>query len=349
VRAEVLEAVPANIAKVARALQAGEIAAMPTETVYGLAADAFQTAALAKIYEAKERPTFDPLILHLAPGQDLAEIVDWGRVEKRAREQAEKLMAAFWPGPFTLVLPKQARVPDLATSGLPTVGVRMPVHPAAQALIRAVGKPLAAPSANRFGRISPTTAAAVVEELGDRISFILDGGPCQVGVESTIVGYPETGQWRLLRPGGIPVEKIEAELGERLVSPGRDVVAPGMLESHYAPRKPLRLLSGLLGSMEDAEVVRTLQGARPGVLLLGGNPLEAQARLEKLLKKRILVVSLSPSGDLAQAAAALFSSLRLLDRSTCDALYAEPCTSQRGLGYAISDRLKRASTPEQPA
>lgn len=357
-KARVLDPSPENIAKVAEALRTGEVAGMPTETVYGLAGDVFNPCALGRIYEAKERPTFDPLIAHVAAPEGrtasiawLSELglVDAGKLTAHAA-QAEILMNAFWPGPLTLVLPRRAQVPELATSGLPTIAVRMPAHPVAQALIRASGTVLAAPSANRFGRISPTTAAAVLEELGDRIPWILDGGSCSVGVESTIVAVSQDG-WKLLRPGGTPVEAIETLLGSLLVRPDAlaPIEAPGMIESHYAPTRTLELLPKPLAELSDGELKRLFKDRKLpselGLLLIGGDPAQGAKRLEAATGAHIEARSLSRAGDLTEAASALFSTLRALDRGKASLLLAEPCSSDRGLGYAISDRLKRASSP----
>ncbi len=337
---------------------------MPTETVYGLAGDLFRVEALGRIFDAKERPKFDPLIAHVAPPQGEAPSLEWlgrlGLVDTAAlppseRDGAERLIRAFWPGPLTIVLPKAPRVPDLATSGLATVGVRMPSHPVAQALIRAAGAPLAAPSANRFGRISPTTAGAVLEELGDRIDVILDGGPCSVGLESTIVapdGVPGGGGWRLLRPGGTPAEEIERVLDAplRRETDAARPEAPGQLESHYAPGKPLRVLAAPVAALDAANsgtaLAAILRGhTRVGLLLMSRDD-SATARLGALGVTAEAIV-LSPTGDLAEAAAALFSALRRLDASPATLLLAEPPASDRGLGYAIADRLRRASA-EKP-
>jgi L-threonylcarbamoyladenylate synthase len=356
--ARILSPTSENIELVARALRGGEVAAMPTETVYGLAGSVFENRALGKIYEAKERPTFDPLIVHVARASegltpDLAWLERQGLVNpaamtEKARREADALFRAFWPGPFTVVLPKLPRVPDLATAGLATVGVRMPRHPVAEALIRAAGVPLAAPSANRFGRISPTSAAAVAEELGTRIDFILDGGPCEVGLESTITGWSGERGWQLLRPGGIPREDVELVLGAPLSS-GTELtgapLAPGMLESHYAPGKALQLLDRPIGKLSDEELRGLPEARKPGLILLSGAPGPVRERLNRVLKRDADVRTLSESGDLNEAASNLFRTLRELDRSDCDSLMAEPCPIDRGIGFAIADRLRRASAP----
>jgi L-threonylcarbamoyladenylate synthase len=310
------------ISRAVELLRAGEVVGLPTETVYGLAGDGLNPHALARIFEVKQRPLFDPLILHFAEADaafDLAlEIPD------AARELAQR----FWPGPLTLVLRKKAIVPDLATSGLPEVALRVPVHPVAQALLRAFGGPLAAPSANRFGRISPTDAQAVRDELGDAVPLILDGGPCAVGLESTVVLISES-QRLLLRAGGIPVEEIEAIIGPvRHATPvDAKPQAPGQLKHHYAPGKPLRLV-------ESAEEIPSRSDV--GWLAFGMN-IAAPTFMG-------VVENISPFGDLREAAANFFRALRKLDENPrVTRLYA-PRLPARGLGLAINERLERAAT-----
>ncbi|MBL7962870.1 MAG: threonylcarbamoyl-AMP synthase [Flavobacteriales bacterium] len=304
-------------------LRQGEVVAIPTETVYGLAANAFDEAAVLKVFQVKQRPSFDPLIVHIGQREDVS------RVVKELPPGAEALMNAFWPGPLTLVLPKQPAVPDLVTSGLDTVGVRMPAHALTQELLRSLDFPLAAPSANPFGYVSPTTAQHVADQLGERIPYILDGGPCVVGVESTILGW-EGDRWVLYRPGGIAVERIEEVIGrvhpqQRHVIP----VAPGMLESHYAPRKPVHL------------------GDVPSLLRrFAGQPMGVIAFRETHPAHRCEV--LSERGDLAEAARHLFAVLRELDQSDCAVILAEVFPDE-GLGRAINDRLRRASCLNIPS
>jgi L-threonylcarbamoyladenylate synthase len=302
----------AGIAEAARLLAEGELVAFPTETVYGLGGDARSDTAVARIFEAKGRPSFNPLIVHLP---DLAAVETVARVTPRARDLAK----AFWPGPLTLVLPMiEDAVSPLVTAGLPTVAVRVPAHPLAQALLRAFGGPVAAPSANPSGRVSPTRAEHVMEGLGGRIAAVLDGGPCAVGLESTILlADPEP---VLLRPGGLPVEALEAALGMKLATAveGNKPTAPGQLASHYAPSARVRL---------DATK------AEPGEVLVGFGPVRG-------------ALSLSETGDLVEAAARLFHTLREAD------LMAGPGGSiafapvpDTGLGRAINDRLRRAAAP----
>ncbi len=314
---------PAAIAQAAAILRRGGLVAFPTETVYGLGANALDADAVARIFAAKGRPTFDPLIVHLRDGSWL------GRAVRETPPAADILAARFWPGPLTLVLPKATVVPDLVTAGLDTVGVRVPDHPAARALIEAADRLIAAPSANLFGCVSPTTAAHVVEQLGDRVDAVLDGGPCRVGVESTIVSFA-SGSPVVLRPGGITREELAEALG-RPVELVRErapedtpLVAPGQLERHYATRTPLRLLSG------RAEPPG--RGSRVGLLAFALGSAPGFAAVEVL----------APDGQPATAAANLFAALRRLDARGLDLLVAEPC-SEEGLGSAIMDRLRRCA------
>jgi L-threonylcarbamoyladenylate synthase len=352
-KARILSPLPENFQIASDAIKRGEVVGMPTETVYGLAGDAFNPLALARIFETKERPTFDPLIIHVGlfakRVEDLArlELVDLKKLSETAQKRANTLIQAFWPGPLTLVLPKAEKVPDLATSGLPTVAVRMPRHSVAQALIAASQTPLAAPSANRFGRISPTSAQDVSDELGDRIDWILDGGRCEVGLESTIISVGENGDLTLLRPGGLAPEKIEEVAGVKLVirpasaSPGKvsSVLAPGMLESHYAPVKKLILLPDAL-----ALKMKFPPSTRIAFLSLFGNPDEASEEFEKSFGIKPQVFVLSESGNVGEAARNLFRILREMDASDAEILIAKPCLLVQGLGYAIGDRLRRASS-----
>ncbi len=372
IRARILEPTPEHIEAAALTLRQGEIVAMPTETVYGLAGNAFDPAALTKIFNTKERPTFDPLIVHVAaPSMSSAssaqsplghlktieylsaiEVIDLERLSDTAKSRAESLLQAFWPGPFTLVLPKHRKIPELATSGLPTVAVRMPRHPVAQALLRCAGFPLAAPSANRFGRISPTSPQHVLEELGDRIGMILDGGPCEVGVESTILSISSAGELTLLRPGGISVSEIRRVCGaEPLVASARDMeegkkpLAPGMLDSHYAPRKPMCLLPASVDSLEQDQIAELRPWMRDRIgLLVFGDPEAKATRLEELTGRIILARSFSVTKDLDESARNLFTTLRRMDESDVEVIFCEPSPSREGLGHAIEDRLTRASS-----
>lgn len=316
-------------------LRAGEIVALPTETVYGLAADAFNPEAVAKVFAAKERPSFDPLIVHIASRGDLKNVAI---VPENIAETVNKLIAAFWPGPFTLILPKHPDVPDLVTSGLPTVAVRQSAHPVFRAVNKELGHPIAAPSANRFGRISPTSATAVMKELGGRIPLIVDAGACSEGVESTIISIePREGKkpvFRLHRAGPITKEQLQ-EFGrvEKIREIKADAPqAPGQLESHYAPLTPLILL-------EKPEDFAPEEGKKYGLLSYTG---EDDSPYVALYDWEV-IESLSPgSGKLAEAAIRLFFVMRQLDEAGLDAIIAEP-VSETGLGVAIMDRLRRAS------
>ena len=235
---------PASIDEGARLLREGGLVAFPTETVYGLGANAFDAAAVARVFEVKARPSFDPLIVHLAAAADL------DRVSSTEDPRVRRLAARFWPGPLTLVLPRRPELPEIVTAGLDTVGVRVPGHAAARELIRRAGTPVAAPSANPFGYVSPTTAAHVAELLGDEVDLILDGGPCRVGLESSIVALLG-GTPTLLRPGGVAREEIEEALGAPLAeasAPAERPLAPGQLARHYSTRTPVRILSGEFSS-----------------------------------------------------------------------------------------------------
>ena len=310
---ETLSATPQGIDRAAQILRAGGLVAFPTETVYGLGGDACSNMAVARIYDAKARPRFNPLIVHVPDLAAARQIATFDTV-------ADAVAAAFWPGPLTLVLPLRpdAGLSDLVTAGLHTVAVRVPAHPLAQDLLRAFGRPLAAPSANPSGRISPTRADHVRDGLAGRIDAVLDGGPCAVGVESTILGLD--GPPVLLRPGGIPVEVLEAALGQSLALAGntRKPNAPGQLASHYAPRASVRM-----NAVEAAK----------GEVLIGFGPVKGG-------------MSLSENGDLVEAAAALFHLLRTADTMAgAGGLIAVAPVPDKGLGRAINDRLRRAAGP----
>ena len=303
-------------------LRKGEVVALPTETVYGLAADALNPIAVAKIFEAKERPRFDPLIVHLPSRDWLEEIVD---VSGQDRRLILKLADKFWPGPFTMVLQKREVIPEIVTAGLDTVAVRISAHPVFAEIVRELDQPLAAPSANRFGRVSPTTAQHVMDELAGRIPLIIDGGPTEHGIESTIVTVGE-GRIDILRRGPITAKQLSEFAEIDIVMPRRKISAPGQLPSHYSPKTPLRLI-------DNAESFLPQENQRVG--LLAWNPVERD-------KKFAAVRLLSETQDLREAAANLFRHLRELDRCGLDLIVAEgvPC---RGLGAAILDRLERAS------
>jgi L-threonylcarbamoyladenylate synthase len=319
---QILPAGEAAVAEAARLLAAGGLVAFPTETVYGLGADATNATAIARLYQAKGRPAFNPLIAHVG---DLDAAMRIGRFDATARALAE----AFWPGPLTLVVPKtdDCAVADLATAGLDTVAIRIPAHPLARQILRAFGRAVVAPSANLSGHVSPTTAAHVQNDLSGRIDLIVDGGAVEVGVESSIVGC--FGEAMLLRPGGLPSGEIERVLGRALSRPPEDAdsdsgqpLAPGMLASHYAPRTPVRL------NACNVEAGEALLAFGPAVI--PGTDAAAAA------------MNLSPRSNIDEAAANLFGYLRALDAKGARTIAVMPVPHQ-GLGEAINDRLRRAA------
>ena len=303
-------------------LRKGDIVALPTETVYGLAADALNAIAVAKIFEAKERPRFDPLIVHLPDRDWLEKVAD---LFAQDRQLILKLAGTFWPGPFTMVLSKREIVPEIVTGGLNTVAVRLSAHPVFLEIIREFGQPLAAPSANRFGRVSPTTAQHVLDELKNRLPLIIDGGPTAHGIESTIVAI-YNGKIDILRRGPITEEQLSKFGKIDIFSSGGRVSAPGQLPMHYATKTPLRLI-------EDINSFSPDKNQRVG--LLAWNPIESG-------KNFAVVRCLSEHQDLRQAAANLFRYLRELDAFDVDLIVAEQ-VPDRGLGAAIMDRLRRAA------
>jgi L-threonylcarbamoyladenylate synthase len=307
-------------------LEKGEPVALPTETVYGLAADALNPIAVAKIFETKERPHFDPLIVHL-PDRDWLEKIS--ELPAPDRPLILKLMESFWPGPLTIVLPKRAIVPEIVTAGLETVAVRFSAHPVFIRVLREFGKPLAAPSANRFGRISPTTAQHVLEELGGRIPLIIDAGPTSLGLESTIVA-PRRGQIDILRRGPVTEEELSAFGRVNVFSGAEKISAPGQLPTHYAPKTQLRLI-------EDADSFEPKGKERVGLLSWNAHPSGA---------KFAAVRELSAKKELREAAASLFAHLRFLDSLDLDLIVAERLP-EKGLGAAIMDRLRRAANRSQ--
>jgi L-threonylcarbamoyladenylate synthase len=302
----------------ARLLREGQLVAFGTETVYGLGANATDATAVAQVFAAKGRPAFDPLIVHVASHEAVTEVV------ANFPPAAERLAEAFWPGPLTLVLPKRDAIPDLVTSGRSTVGVRIPAPAMTRELLTAAGVPIAAPSANAFGRISPTTAAHVAEQLGDSTDYILDCGPCGVGIESTVLDLSDELPM-LLRPGGTTLEEIERIIGPvELASKSEQGPqrAPGMLSRHYAPRTPLSI-----GDMPVEE------SGRVGLLSF---------RTPHDVSQFTSVEVLSPTGSLVEAAANFFSALRRLDAAGLDRIIATPFPAH-GLGRALNDRLRRAA------
>lgn len=311
-----------SVSEAARLLKEGEVVAIPTETVYGLAGNAFEPKALAKIFAAKERPTFDPLIVHIA---DIAQLSD---IAKDIPDSAYKLAKAYWPGPMTMILPKKDCIPDLCTSALPSVAVRFPSHPIAQAIIKESGLPLAAPSANLFKHVSPTTAEHVAAQLAERIAGIVDGGACSVGVESSIISL--VGEPSVLRPGAITPEMFAKVLGnvkikESTSKPGQPMQAPGQCDTHYKPQVPLYF--GILpeGYTLPKHTVRIAFGNQDG-------PIPA-------------TVNLSETGDMTEATAKLYAYMHDLDLPEYDLILVDPIPNT-GVGMALNDRLKRASVKQ---
>ncbi|ABG59674.1 L-threonylcarbamoyladenylate synthase [Cytophaga hutchinsonii] len=311
-----------DITQAKRLLEENHVVAIPTETVYGLAGNALDIKAVATIFSVKKRPSFDPLIVHTHSIEALGEFV------ADIPEQAQLLAKAFWPGPLTLLLEKKEIIPDLVTSGLNRVAVRIPNHPLTLALLQSLSFPLAAPSANPFGYISPTTAQHVTDQLGDQVAYILDGGASNIGVESTIIGW-ENGKATVMRVGGLSIEAIEAIIGPVHVQAvsSSNPAAPGMLKSHYAPRIPMRA-----GNIET--LLQTYAGKKIAVLSF-------QQAYPAAYKNYIL----SPEGNVTEAAQHLFAAMRVLDTSEADIILTEYVPAV-GLGLAINDRLKRACAEE---
>jgi len=311
-----------NLQHAADLLKAGNLVAIPTETVYGLAANALNEQAVVEIYKAKNRPFFDPLIVHIHSVSQLKNYTT--DIPGIALRLAEK----FWPGPLTLVLKKKECIPDLVTAGLDSVAVRIPAHPLTLDLLRMLTFPLAAPSANPFGYISPTSAQHVEDQLGDKVPYILNGGTCAVGLESTIVGFSDSETPVILRLGGINVEEIEKVAGhiEMRISKNSNPEAPGQMDSHYAPRTPLILCESL------EETIKKHQGKKMAILCFSKRT-TAGVFVQEVL---------SVNADLDDAARNLFKTLRSLDRKNAAVIIAE-MVPDKGLGRAINDRLKRAA------
>ncbi|MBI4392886.1 MAG: threonylcarbamoyl-AMP synthase [Euryarchaeota archaeon] len=308
------------IARAAVIVKKGGLVAFPTETVYGLGADATNPLAVAKVFEVKARPRFDPLIVHVAKTQDVRQLVQ--AFDKRA----QSLAAEFWPGPLTLVLPKRDLIPDIVTAGLAAVAVRVPAHDVARSLIEAAGVPIAAPSANPFGYVSPTTARHVADQLDGKVPLILDGGPTMVGIESTVLSL--VGETPLLlRPGGIPIEALEAVIGRVDVAEvdAGESLSPGSGRTHYSPHVPFRLVT----SWRDRQPEHP---KRVGLLAFKAGAFEGFEAVEVL----------SSTGELDEAAANLFAAMRRLDEARLDLILAE-AVPERGIGVAIMDRLRRAA------
>lgn len=309
-----------NIQRAAEQIKHGNIVAFPTETVYGLGADCFNPIAVAKIFEAKQRPAFNPLIVHI---NSLTQLENIAEIHN---DRILKLINSFWPGPLTVILPRKKSIPDIVTSGLDTVAIRMPRHKVALSLIHKAGVPIAAPSANMFGLLSPTTSAHVQNQLSGRVEFILDGGNAEIGLESTIVDF-SGGSLKILRPGGLTIEEIEKVAGKAEVEKNINGKpnSPGQLQHHYAPSKPLFIIDDNAGEI--------IKGKKAGAIFLSGNNTGIKFHAEKIL---------SPEGDLREAAANFFRHLHELENSNVEIIAAEKI-EERGLGIAIMDRLNRAA------
>lgn len=326
-------------------LRAGEVVGIPTETVYGLAANALDPVAVSHIFEAKGRPQDNPLIVHIASLDSVQQIAT------EFPPEAQALAKDYWPGPLTIILPKQDIIPMITSGGLNTVGIRFPSHPIAQAIIRAAGVPLAAPSANLSGRPSTTTAQHVMEDLNGKIAAVVDGGPCTVGVESTVVSLCGE-RPRLLRPGGISLEQLEAVLGtvevdralREKIDDTEKVSAPGMKYRHYAPKAPVTVVFGTPEA--SADYIYAQLGENSGVLCFD----DCAARFAG----KAVVETFGPSDDAAEQAREVFDALRRFDETTCTEIYAQ-CPPSDGIGLAVSNRIKKAAgfhiidlTEEQP-
>lgn len=317
---QLIKATQGNIIKAAEVIVSGGLVAFPTETVYGLGADGLNPIAVAKIFEVKQRPSFNPLILHIAKIEQLE------KVAKINNPSISKLIEKFWPGPLTLVLPKLDIVPDIVTAGNPTVAVRMPDHPVALELIDKAGVPIAAPSANVFSQLSPTCAEHVVKQLNNKVDVILDGGSCPVGVESTIL-YVKENEVSVLRHGGLAIEDIEKIIGkvDFETAPNGSPIAPGQLYFHYAPHIPLRFFNEV--NIMDYEFKKV------GALLFNSNRYNIEFSQERIL---------STKGNMREAAANLFSYLHELENEDLDVILVDPI-EENGLGKAIMDRLRKAA------
>jgi L-threonylcarbamoyladenylate synthase len=341
---EMMDSSDENLRKAGAAIAAGKLVVIPTETVYGLGADAFNPDAVARVFEAKRRPAFDPLIIHISRLEDVE------RIAISFPPKARLLAEALWPGPLTMILPKRPEVPDIVTSGLGTAAVRFPVHPVARKIIEYSGTVVAAPSANPFGYISPTTALHVARTLGDRVDFIVDGGPCTVGVESTVIDMTRDTP-AVLRPGGMPLERIRDIIGEVLIpgKKGGPIASPGQLKSHYAPHATLYLHAwnslpedirqASPGAVAADPSAATAPNAAPMAAIVF-DASRASILTESGLFRYIGV--LSERGDMREAASRLFALLHELDTAGFEIIHAER-VPEEGLGRAINDRLYRAS------
>jgi L-threonylcarbamoyladenylate synthase len=335
----VLDPSPASIARAAECLRGGGLVAFPTETVYGLGAHALDAAAVRRLFTAKGRPANDPLIVHVRSFDDMYDLLGED-LETGPYSRVRRLGARFWPGPLTLVVPRSSLVPDEVTAGLDSVGIRVPAHPVARALLDAAQIPVAAPSANLFSRPSPTRAEHVLQDLDGRIDMVIDGGPTTVGVESTVLDL--TGEVpTVLRPGAVTIEMLRELLPNVRASSARmdaPLPSPGMLAKHYSPKAPLTLYEGPRGVERLAGVVSEalLRGQEVGVLV-------PREHVERFTGMGVRVADLGPSNDHAVMAARLYAALRELDVPGVDAIFAAGVVTEQGLGTALRDRLRRAA------
>jgi L-threonylcarbamoyladenylate synthase len=358
-KTQILEPTPEHLALLTCHLRKGEVVAIPTETVYGLAGNALDPQAVIRIFSTKDRPEFDPLIVHVADPEKRSDYLsylesDLGLVDLEdyplsLRHELNRILDLTWPGPLTVVLTKTQEIPDLVTSGLSSVAIRIPRHPVTQSLLHQVKIPLAAPSANRFGRISPTSTSDVMAELAGRIAYILEGGSCEIGLESTILGVDSSGSLIILRPGGISQEQL-ATITPLPIRSGSSKAVPGNLTSHYAPTKPFYLLPSPVITLSSQQLEQMKQQITNhacrhlGLLLFSGDPIQVKQWLQPRLDPvEITCHVLSISGDLEEASRKLFSQFRSLDGSSAQVLFTEPCPIQTGLGHAITDRIQRAT------
>lgn len=363
-KTKLLNATPENIERVAEALKSGDVVGLPTETVYGLAGNARDEEAIAKIFLYKSRPSFDPLIVHVPETLTScgllaeAEIIDLGHMTHPQMVTSDKLMSLFWPGPLTIIFPKHKSIPDLVTSSMDTVALRSPAHSVAQEVLKSSRLPLAAPSANQFGRISPTKSQHVIEELGDHLNYCLEGGECAVGLESTIVRVDSEGKLSVIRPGGISTEVLKQQLGTSFEGVHKELglpaiaahspIAPGLLESHYAPRKPMFRIEGSFKDLDLSKIKIGLEKqnlAARTLAILSMYPMASEIHLR--LRDRFHNIEFhhlaEEENDSIAGAHNLFSKLRILDQSPVDFILCELPQSPRGLWPAICDRLTRAS------
>lgn len=355
---QILKPTSKNIEFLVEELKSEAVVGLPTETVYGLAGLSTSERSIQQIFQVKKRPFFDPLIVHIPSfcktTADLVafHLMDPTTLSPECINKIDLLITKFWPGPLTLVVPKHSDISLSVTSGLSQVGIRMPSHPVSQMVLESLKMPLAAPSANRFGRISPTTPEAVLQELGGQIPWILDGGRCSMGVESTIVSISSQAI-HLLRPGAISLETLEKALGEQIQVPSphtAQTLSPGVFKSHYAPQKPFWVLPNEVIKLKSEDISLQISGLKKGplgLLLFSSESEKAAQHFSALTQQPVLVRCLNKnkSIDLQEAAYQLFYEMRALDDSEATAIFSEPCPSKRGLGRAILDRLSKASHP----